>query len=192
MSHVSTVPKSTSPRSARALRPGVLSRSHWILVPEKYASTTKPVFSAMADASPAAFSRSQHPAVRLHCHTMAFAAGRPVALSQRIVVSRWFVMPMAAMSPADAPARAMASWAVASCVPQISMGSCSTQPGRGYSWVNSLLAIRTLPPSRSKRIALELVVPWSSASKYSANSCTSRLNRKALPRAGQQVPAPSE
>ena len=37
-------------------------------------------------------------AVRRHCQTMALAMGRPVALSHRMVVSRWLVMPMAAMS----------------------------------------------------------------------------------------------
>ena len=34
------------------------------------------------------------------CQTMALATGRPVARSQRIVVSRWFVTPIAAMSAA--------------------------------------------------------------------------------------------
>ena len=37
-------------------------------------------------------------AVRLHCQTMALQMGFPVFLSQTTVVSRWFVMPMAAIS----------------------------------------------------------------------------------------------
>lgn len=41
------------------------------------------------------------------------------------------VMPMAAMSPIDRLALARASFAVASCVFQISIASCSTQPGCG-------------------------------------------------------------
>ena len=35
MSHESTVPKATSPPSARRLKPGVLSKSQRIFVPEK-------------------------------------------------------------------------------------------------------------------------------------------------------------
>ena len=37
------------------------------------------------------------------CQTMAFATGFPVARSQTIVVSRWLVTPIAAMSAADEP-----------------------------------------------------------------------------------------
>ena len=40
--------------------------------------------------------------VLLHCHTMAFARGLPL-LSKAIVVSRWFVIPMPAMSVGDRP-----------------------------------------------------------------------------------------
>ena len=70
-------------------------------------------------------------AVRRHCQTIAGQTGAPVSLSQTTVVSRWFVMPMAAMSAADRPAFAMAPRATSRVVSQISAASCSTQPGLG-------------------------------------------------------------
>ncbi len=51
--------------------------------------------------------------------------------SRATVVSRWLVMPIAAISLAASPDLASASRAVASCEVQISCGSCSTQPGCG-------------------------------------------------------------
>ena len=47
---------------------------------------------------PAFFSFWQSGAVRRSCQTMALWIGLPVALSQMTTVSRWLVMPMAAMS----------------------------------------------------------------------------------------------
>ncbi len=57
--------------------------------------------------------------------------GWPVLRSQISTVSRWLVMPMAAMEAALIPAFSMAARAVAATVDQRSAGSCSTQPGRG-------------------------------------------------------------
>ena len=42
------------------------------------------------------------------CQTTALATGRPVWRSQRIVVSRWLVTPMAATSAAESEAAAIA------------------------------------------------------------------------------------
>ncbi len=53
--------------------------------------------------SPSALSRSQIGALTRLCQTMALATGRPVARSQRMVVSRWLVTPMAAMSAGRQP-----------------------------------------------------------------------------------------
>ena len=69
--------------------------------------------------------------VRRHCQTMALAMGSPVALSQITVVSRWLVMPMAATSAAVTPSLLIALRDTSSVVSQISMASCSTQPGLG-------------------------------------------------------------
>ena len=76
-------------------------------------------------------SSSHKPAVRRHCQTMALWIGLPVALSQTMVVSRWLVMPMAATCRGFTPSFSSTSRATPLWVPQISMGSCSTQPGRG-------------------------------------------------------------
>ncbi len=70
-SHVSMVPKASSPRSARARTPGRLSSSQPIFVPEKYGSINNPVFWRMTLSAPAA-RRSVHcGAVRRSCQTMA-------------------------------------------------------------------------------------------------------------------------
>ena len=50
---------------------------------------------------PAFFSFSHMGAVRRSCQTMALWIGLPVSFSQMRAVSRWLVMPMAAMSPAS-------------------------------------------------------------------------------------------
>ena len=98
MRNVSTVPNRISPDSARARRPGIVSSRCLILVPEKYASTTRPVFWRINGSAPSAFRRSQMGALTRLCQTMALATGLPVCRSQRIVVSRWLVTPIAAMS----------------------------------------------------------------------------------------------
>ena len=90
---------------------------------------SRPVADWMRSSSPCRFSSSHSSAVRRHCQTMALYTGFPVALSQRMVVSRWLVTPMPAMLPAGKPA--MASAADRRSVSQISRGSCSTQPSRG-------------------------------------------------------------
>jgi hypothetical protein len=48
-----------------------------------------------------------------------------------MVVSRWFAIPTAAISPPVTRASASAARADRSTVDQISSGSCSTQPGWG-------------------------------------------------------------
>ena len=57
--------------------------------------------------------------------------GLPVFLSQTIVVSRWFVMPMPAMSVGDRPLFSNASLMASIWLSRMTIGSCSTQPGFG-------------------------------------------------------------
>src|SRR5688572_29874874 len=95
---------------------------------------------------------------------MALCTGWPVRRSHTTAVSRWFVMPIAAMSLARRPAAAIASRATSRCVDQISAGSCSTHAVRGKIWRNSRCAAALARPLSSKTMARELVVPWSSAS----------------------------
>ena len=130
-SQLSTVPKASSPRSARRRAHGTWSSSQAILVPEKYASRTSPVRSRTSASAPEAFSASHIAAVRRHCQTIARWIGLPVARSQTIVVSRWLVIPTAAMSAPVTRASAIARRAASPMVVQISSGSCSTQPGCG-------------------------------------------------------------
>src|SRR5262245_57387017 len=89
--------------------------------------------------------------------------GWPVARSQTIVVSRWFVMPTAATSRGAISARPSASTATEIWDVQISVGSCSTQPARGKICGNSRWATARIAPPSSKTMARELVVPWSRA-----------------------------
>ena len=158
-SQVSTVPKASSPRSARSRAPGSVSSSQAILVPLKYGSMMRPVLARIVSSAPALASSAHSPAVRRSCHTIALCSGLPVWRSHSSVVSRWLVMPMAAMSRASMAILSKASRATVRCVARISQGSCSTQPGWGKIWRNSRCALETGVPFSSKRIARELVVP---------------------------------
>ena len=158
-SQLSTVPKASLPWLARSRAPGTLSSIQRILVAEKYESIGKPVFSRTMASRPRSFSSSQKSAVRRSCQTMALYTGRPVSRSQTMVVSRWLVMPMAAIDAPFNPACVTASAATPACVDQISCGSCSTQPGCGYICGNSFCATETMLPARSNNTARELVVP---------------------------------
>ena len=51
---------------------------------------------------------------------------------------------------------------------QISTGLCSTQPGRGSTWVCSSWCRATSAPEWSKTMNRVLVVPWSTAPTKSA------------------------
>ena len=163
-SQLSTVPKASSPRAARCPAPGTWSSSQRSLVAEKYGSSTSPVSARMRGSRPWAFSCSHSGAVRRSCQTSARCSGSPVARSHSTVVSRWLVMPMAAIFT---PARATASRAQASWSAQIWRASCSTQPGCGKCCASSRCATASSRPSRPNTSARELDVPWSSASRAS-------------------------
>src|SRR5690606_36843384 len=92
--------------------------------------------------------------------------GLPVFRSQTIVVSRWLVIPMAAIWSARTSLFTRASIMTEDWLVQISFASCSTQPCWGKNCLNSFWATETICPFLSKIIALELVVPWSSAIRY--------------------------
>src|SRR5712664_1132675 len=96
------------------------------LLPEKYASMTRPVFAVIALDRFDRDNSLQKSAVRRHCHTIAGATGFPVLRSQTMVVSRWLVMPIAWMVFLLAANNRRAE---SSCAPQISAASCSTHPG---------------------------------------------------------------
>ena len=93
-----------------------LNDSCAVYVSEKYASIRRPVFSRIFSSQPSARSSSHRGAVRRHCQTIALYTGRPVSFSQTIVVSRWLVMPTAAMSAAERLLVRNASESDSSCV----------------------------------------------------------------------------
>ena len=96
----------------------------------------RPVLVRMRPLIPGlAASSRQRGAVLRHCQTIAFAAGRPVFRSQRMVVSRWLVTPTAAMDAGGT--FSMTRPIVRATLRQMSSGSCSTQPGLGNRWGNS-------------------------------------------------------
>ncbi len=128
---VSTVPNASSPRAARGRRPDTWPSSHSSLVPEKYGSSVSPVSSRTRASRPSALSWAHRSAVRRSCHTMALCRALPLARSHNIDVSRWLVMPMALMSRPATPLVASALRSAAVTEPQMSSGSCSTQPGCG-------------------------------------------------------------
>ncbi len=101
--------------------------------------------------------------VRVSCQTTAGQTGRPVARSHSTVVSRWLVMPSAAIWPSSRPAPLTASASTASTFCQISSASCSTQPGLGKIWRCSRWATLMMLPAWSKTMHRLDVVPWSMA-----------------------------
>lgn len=115
---------------------------------------------------PASLSCWQVCAVLRSCQTMALWMGRPVVLSQITIVSRWFVMPMAAMSLCVKFAVFKASRIVCFWLLQIASGSCSTSPGCGYIWLNSFLLTAIVSPLLLNIAERELVVPWSRDRMY--------------------------
>src|SRR5215204_72508 len=137
--------------------------SHSIFVPEKYGSSTSPVRSRKSGSRPASLSSSQRRAVRRSCQTIARCSGSPLSRSQATTVSRWFVIPMPASERPSIPAESSASLATERVTSQISLASCSTQPGRGKCWRNSRYARPTGRPRSSKVMQVVPVVPWSIA-----------------------------
>ena len=75
--------------------------------------------------------------VRVSCHTMALPYGRPVRRFHTTVVSRWLATPSAARSVTLRSRVFSTVWMTALVRSQISAGLCSTQPGRGSTWVCS-------------------------------------------------------
>ncbi len=80
-----------------------------------------------------------------------------------MAVSRWFVMPTAAMLPLLRLAFDSAPPMTLRVLSQISMPSCSTQPARGKICSCSTWSTATTLARWSKIIARVDVVPWSIA-----------------------------
>ncbi len=119
----------------------------------------RPVLAEIAGSWPSRFSLAQMSAVRRSCQTMARWIGCPVARSHTTVVSRWLVMPIAAMSLAFRPAFSSASRQIMTVEVQMSSGSCSTQPEAGKCCGNSCCAVAAMEMSERNTMAREEVVP---------------------------------
>ncbi len=119
----------------------------------------RPVFAEIAVSWPSPFNLAQISAVRRSCQTMARCTAWPVARSHTTVVSRWLVMPIAAMSLGVTPAFFSASRQVAIVEAQMSSGSCSTQPDAGKCCGNSACAVAAIEVSLRNTMAREDVVP---------------------------------
>ena len=85
----------------------------------------------------------------------------PVFLSQSIVVSLWFVIPIVKIFPLIRFAFWITSFKTLIVVFHISSGLCSTHPLLGKYCVNSFWEEKTGLPFKSNSIALLDVVPWS-------------------------------
>jgi hypothetical protein len=83
----------------------------------------------------------------------------PDARSQTSVVSRWFVIPIAAIRLPSTPAAVSASPTAMVTLSQISSASCSTWPGSGKCCRNSRVARPRVAPDVSMTSDVEPVVP---------------------------------
>ena len=160
-SQESIVPNASSPR-ARALAGArdVVEQPAELRAREIGVDHQPGLLARSVRALPAARSSSQSGAVRRSCQTIAFAIGRPVARSQTTVVSRWFVMPMAATSRArDAGLGERLVHDAGLRRPDF--GRRRARPSRAAERSGGTPAApsRGSRPTRSKTMARELVVP---------------------------------
>ena len=137
--HVSMVPKASSPRSARERSGSTWSRMAASLVADAFGATRMPW----------AWSSRQVPTVRRSCHPSPGATGTPVARSHTRVEARWLAIPTASTGPPSARLRVATSRTAAA----MASPSNSTSPGKGESgstgtwWMCSTVASgRTTAP----------------------------------------------
>ena len=163
-SQESTVPASSSPRSAAARAPSTLSRIHASLVAEKYGSSSSPVRRTSSTALGSRSSSRQRSAVRRSCQTMARCTGRPVARSHTTTVSRCTAMPMPAMSPAESRAALKRLARARHRASRRSPRRRAPPSRRAGSAARMASALRdSTAPSSAKTMARVLVVPASRA-----------------------------
>ena len=116
---VSTVPKASSPRSARERSGSAWSRMAASLVAEALGATRMPW----------PWSSRQVPTVRRSCQPSPGATGTPVARSHTMVEARWLAMPTASTGPPSARLAEATSTTAAA----MAAASNSTSPGKGVS-----------------------------------------------------------
>src|SRR6478736_8120441 len=110
--------------------------------------------------------------VRVSCQTIALWTGWPVVRSQTSAVSRWLVIPTAAMSLSSRSALASAPEATRRVFSHTSFALCSTQPAFGKICSCSRWSTETTRPSRLKTMHRTEVVPESmAATNFSLMRC---------------------
>ena len=128
------------------------------------ASSTSPVRSRTSGSAPSA---SQRVADRPPCAGTATrsrgGSGAPVARSHTTVVSRWLVMPTAAISPPSTRASASAGAPPRPRVARSPRGRARPSPAADSAAAAPRSRARARRPSASTTSAVEPVVPWSSA-----------------------------
>lgn len=122
-----------------------------------------PVRRRNSSSSPSADQRSTMSSVCLESHITALCTGRPVLRSQIRQVSRWLVMPTAAMSDAAMPASATAPCIVPRTDSHSATGSSSTHSRCTNVGCTGALRSATERPSASKITARVLLDPSSIA-----------------------------
>jgi len=114
------------PTSAAARRPSTVSNKCSNLLAEKYGAMGRPVVLRKASLPPSRAAKASHKGVvRRSFHTIALWYGFPVRLFHTTVVSRWLVMPIAAMSAAVKLALVNACVTHFCVLSRSSIGSCS-------------------------------------------------------------------
>ena len=171
--HVSTVPKQSSPRSARARWGSTSSRMAITLVADALG----------ARRMPSACRTRQVPTVRRSCHPMPGATGRPVDRSQTMLDARWLAIPTAATGPPAASAAA----GDRSAASAIRAASNSTSPAAGVSgstgawWTCSTVASGRTTAARTPE------VPTSTTRTLPPRPLTARARARTA-RAGRACP----
>ena len=116
---LSTVPKQSSPCSARDRSGSTSSRMAITLVADAFG----------ASRIPSAWRTRQVPTVRRSCQPIPGATGRPVARSQTMLDARWLAIP----TPATGPPSSSEARATSSTASAMRAASNSTRPGAGES-----------------------------------------------------------
>ena len=200
-SQVSGVPNSRSPRSAAARRAGSWSSSHRSLSADEYVEIGSPVVRRKRSMPPSAARASASAAVRVSCHVIAWATGRPVRRSHRTTDSRSFAIPIAATSSGPRP-----RWrAPRGCTPGSGPrpAPCRAPPSRAAGSTSSARAARSPPAcrlasNRMQRVLRRAVVdrrrrigrpsqPSHAGAGRHAGRRLERVRRRALGRLGLEL-----
>ena len=140
-SQQSTVPNMHRLDATASATAGQFSIIQSILYALKYVLMGSPVVPRNASTPPSRpdASLAHRSAVRSSFHTIALHSGLPVSLSQSTLVSRWLAMPSTISRSRDVASRVLMQPSTLDTThDQISSGSCSTHPGRGYDCRNGV------------------------------------------------------